>query len=157
MKKYLILFLIFCLLLTVFTGCGRKQSLSRYTTVMHRDIPIALNAPAAPILAALGAPFGYGESKSGVYHGVEKTYEFTGLRVKTFQSGDEERILGVMITGSSMQTPDGIAIGDPASRVAECFGADAIQNDCCVVSRSQERMVVLLEHNVVTAIQYTLA
>ena len=153
MKKYLILFLIFCLLLTAFTGCGRKQSLSRYTTVMHRDIPIALNAPAAPILAALGAPFGYGESKSGVYHGVEKTYEFTGLRVKTFQSGDEERILGVMITGSSMQTPDGIAIGDPASRV----GADAIQNDCCVVSRSQERMVVLLEHNVVTAIQYTLA
>ena len=149
MKKYLILFLIFCLLLTAFTGCGRKQSLSRYTTVMHRDIPIALNAPAAPILAALGAPFGYGESKSGVYHGVEKTYEFTGLRVKTFQSGDEERILGVMITGSS--------IGDPASRVAECFGADAIQNDCCVVSRSQERMVVLLEHNVVTAIQYTLA
>ena len=98
MKKYLILFLIFCLLLTAFTGCGRTQSLSRYTTVMHRDIPIALNAPAAPILAALGAPFGYGESKSGVYRGVEKTYEFTGLRVKTFQSGDEERILGVMIT-----------------------------------------------------------
>lgn len=157
MKKYLILFLIFCLLLTALSGCGRVQSLSRYTTVMHRDIPIALNAPAAPILAALGAPFGYGESKSGVYAGVEKTYEFSGLRVKTFQSGDEERILGVMITDKAMQTPDGISIGDPASRVMECFGADAIQDNCCVVSRKQERMVVLLEHNVVTAIQYTLA
>lgn len=156
MKKYLILFLIFCLLLTAFSGCGRKQSLSRYTTVMHRDIPIALNAPAAPILAALGAPFGYGESKSGVHNGVEKTYEFSGLRVKTFQSGDEERVLGIMITDNSMQTPEGIAIGDPVSRVAECFGADSIQNDCCVVSRRQEQMVVLLDHNVVTAIQYTL-
>lgn len=56
MKKYLILFLIFCLLLTVFTGCGRTQSLSRYTTVMHRDIPIALNARLRPSWRHWGLP-----------------------------------------------------------------------------------------------------
>lgn len=153
MKKYLMMLMLFALLLA---GCGKKQTMSRYTTVMRQDIPIALNAPAEPVLKALGAPFGYGESKSGVYAGVEKTYAFSGLRVKTFQSSDGERILGVMITDSAMQIPDGIAVGDPASRVTERFGADAIENNCCVVNRSREQMVVLLEHNVVTAIQYTL-
>lgn len=153
MKKYLVLMLIFCLTLT---GCGRQQSMSRYTTVMHQNVAIALGAPAGPVLAALGAPFGYGESKSGVYAGVEKTYAFSGLRLKTFQSEDGERILGLMITDKSMRTPEGIAIGDPVSRVAECFGAEAIQNDCCVVSRRQEQMIVLLEHGAVSAIQYTL-
>lgn len=153
MKKYLILLLIFCLTLA---GCGREQSVRQYTTVVHQNVAIALGAPAGPILAALGTPFGYGESKSGVYAGVEKTYAFSGLRVKTYQSGDGERILGLMITDKTMKTPEGISIGDPASRVAECFGAEAIQDDCCVVSRQQVQLVVILEHGAVSAIQYTL-
>lgn len=153
MKKLFLALLAFCLTLT---GCGRQQTRSGFTTVTRQGVAISLNAPAGPVLAALGAPFGYGESKSGVYAGVEKTYQFTGLRLKTFQSQDGERILGVMITDSGMQTPDGLSIGDPAARVRECFGNDAIQNNCCIVSRPQEQMIVLLEHDVVTAIQYTM-
>ncbi len=153
MKKYLIPMLIFCLMLT---GCSKGAAHSGYTSVLRQNVEIALNAPAGPILAALGAPFGYGESKSGVYSGVEKTYQFSGLRLKTFESQDGERILGMMITDSGMQTPEGIAVGDTAEQVRSCFGEDAIENNCCIVSRRQEQMVVLLEHDVVTAIQYTL-
>ena len=153
MKKLFLALLAFCLTLT---GCGRQQARAGFTTVMRQDVAISLNAPAGPVLAALGAPFGYGESKSGVYAGVEKTYQFTGLRLKTFQSQDGERILGMMITAAGTQTPEGICVGDSAARVRECFGEDAIRDNCCVVSRSQEQLTVLLEHDVVTAIQYTL-
>lgn len=153
MKKYLILLLSVCLSLT---GCGKRLSQTGYTTLVCADVSIALNAPAGPVLAALGAPFGYGESKSGVYSGVEKTYQFSGLRLKTFQAQDGERILGVMITGRDLTTPDGLAIGDSAEQVRSCFGQDCIQDNCCIINRNQEQMVVLLENNFVTAIQYTL-
>ncbi len=153
MKKYVILLMIFCLSLT---GCGKRLSQWDYTTLICADVSIALNAPAAPVLAALGAPFGYGESKSGVYSGVEKTYQFSGLRLKTFQSQDGERILGVMITDKALTTPDGLSIGDSAEQVRSCFGPDCIRDNCCIVNRSREQMVVLLENNFVTAIQYTL-
>ena len=61
-----------------------------------------------------------------------------------------------MITEGGHQTPEGISIGDSVARVRECFGSDAIQSGCCTVSREGEKMVVMLENNVVTAIQYTL-
>lgn len=153
MKKYWIPLLIFCLLLT---GCSQGGLRTSFTSVQRQDVEISLNAPAGPILAALGAPFGYGESKSGVYAGVEKTYQFSGLRLKTFESQDGERIMGMMITDRAMQTPEGIAVGDTAAQVRSHFGENAIENNCCVISRRQEQMVLLLEHDIVTAIQYTL-
>lgn len=153
MKKYLVLLLIVCLSLS---GCGKRLSQSNYTTVLCADVSIGLNALADPVLAALGAPFGYGESKSGVYSGVEKTYQFSGLRLKTFQSQDGERISGVMITDKNLATPDGLCIGDSAEQVRSRFGENCIQDNCCIINRSREQMVVLLENNFVTAIQYTL-
>lgn len=153
MKKYFVLLMIVCLCLT---GCGKRLSQTGYTTLLCADVSIALNAPAAPVLAALGAPFGYGESKSGVYSGVEKTYQFSGLRLKTFQAQDGERILGMMITDKNLTTPDGLAVGDTAQQVRSCFGENCIQDNCCIINRDQEQMIVLLENNFVTAIQYTL-
>ena len=137
------------------SGMGREfvRQLSGYVSVDE----IWAVARREAVLEALGAPFGYGESLSGSHAGVEKTYRFQGLNLRTYPGQDGERILGVMITDSSLQTPEGICVGDSASRVRERFGNDAIQSGCCTVSRDGEIMVVLLEHNVVTAIQYCLA
>lgn len=151
--KYILFTLILCLLLT---GCGRQPVQTAHFSVSRADTCITLDAPAEPVLAALGAPFGYGESLAPGRAGVEKTYRFQGLKLRTYPGQDGERILGVLITDGSMGTPEGIRVGDSASRVRECFGQDAIQSGCCTVSREGEQMVVLLEHNVVTAIQYTL-
>ena len=149
--KRLSLVLILCALLS---GCGEIPQ--PCFCVNRGDISITLDAPAEPVLSALGAPFGYGERKSSRGRGVEKIYRFSGLRLVTYESRDGERILGVLITDGSMGTPEGIRVGDSASRVRERLGQDAIQSGCCTVSREGEQMMVLLEHNVVTAIQYTL-
>lgn len=151
--KYFLFTIFLCLLLT---GCAQKQVQTEHFSVSRDQTQITLDAPAEPVLKALGAPFGYGEYRSGAHSGVEKTYRFQGLNLRTYSGQDGERILGVMITEEGHQTPEGISIGDSAARVRECFGSDAIQSGCCTVSRGGEKMVVMLEHNIVTAIQYTL-
>ena len=151
--KYFLFTIFLCLLLT---GCAQKQVQTEHFSVSRDQTQITLDAPAEPVLKALGAPFGYGEYRSGTHSGVEKTYRFQGLNLRTYSGQDGERILGVMITEEGHQTPEGISIGDSAARVRERFGSDAIQSGCCTVSRGGEKMVVMLEHNIVTAIQYTL-
>ena len=151
--KTVCLILMLCLLLS---GCGKTPEPTVYSSVQGTRTEITLDAPAEPVLTALGAPFGYGERKSADYRGVEKTYRFSGLDVRTYQSQDGERILGVMITGSSFQTPGGIAIGDSAARVRECFGENAIQGNTCTVQTASEKMVLRLENNLVASIEYSL-
>lgn len=151
--KYFLFTIFLCLLLT---GCAQKQVQTEHFSVSRDQTQITLDAPAEPVLKALGAPFGYGEYRSGAHSGVEKTYRFQGLNLRTYSGQDGERILGVMITEEGHHTPEGISIGDSAARVRERFGSDAIQSGCCTVSRGGEKMVVMLEHNIVTAIQYTL-
>lgn len=151
--KYCLLILLLCLLLS---GCGKGTEPAVYSSVLGSKTEITLDAPAEPVLAALGTPFGYGERKSAAHRGVEKTYRFSGLDVRTYESRDGERILGVMITGGGFHTPEGITVGDTAARVRECFGPESIREGCCTVCRTGEQMVLTLENNVVTAITYSL-
>ena len=151
--KTVCLILMLCLLLS---GCGKRAEPMVYSSVQGTRTEITLDAPAEPVLTALGAPFGYGERKSADYRGVEKTYRFSGLDVRTYLSQDGERILGVNITGSDFRTPEGIAVGDSAAQVRSCFGENAIQGNTCTIQTASEKMVLLLENNLVASIQYSL-
>ena len=87
---------------------------------------------------------------------MEKTYRFTGLDVRTYQGKDGERILNLLITDDSLETPQGISVGDTAAQVRACFGQDAIQGNRCTIQTASEKMVLLLENNLVASIQYSL-
>ena len=151
--KIMLLVMLLCLVLC---GCGRQQVPATHFSVTRQETVIALDAPAEPVLAALGAPFGYGEQRAADGKGVEKTYRFPGLDVRTYQGKDGERILDLTITDSGLETPQGISVGDTAARVRECFGENAIQGSTCTVETASEKMVLLLEHNLVASIQYSL-
>lgn len=151
--KTMFLLVLLCLVLC---GCGKQEIPTAHFSVTREKTVIALDAPAEPVLAALGAPFGYGEQRAASRKGVEKTYRFPGLDVRTYQSSDGERILDLTITDSSLETPQGISVGDTAAQVRSCFGENAIQGNTCTVQTASERMVLLLEHNLVASIQYSL-
>lgn len=151
--KTMCLLILLCLVLC---GCGKQAPSTTHFSVTRQETVIALDAPAAPVLAALGAPFGYGEQRAAARKGVEKTYRFPGLDVRTYQSSDGERILDLTITDRTMETPQGISVGDTAAQVRSCFGENAIQGNTCTVQTASEKMVLLLENNLVASIQYSL-
>lgn len=151
--KTTLMLLLLCLMLC---GCGKQEVPTTHFSVTRQETVIALDAPAAPVLEALGAPFGYGEQRGTSRKGVEKTYRFSGLDVRTYQGRDGERILDLTITDSGLETPQGICVGDTASKVRQCFGEDSIQGNRCTVQTDSERMVLLLENNRVASIQYSL-
>lgn len=136
------------------SGCGEVPQ--PCFCVKRGDISITLDAPAEPVLSALGVPFGYGERKSSRGSGVERTYRFSGLRLVTYEGRDGERILGVTITAGGQRTPEGIAVGDSAAQVRQCFGPQAIREDRCTLRRPHEQMEVRLQNNVVASIAYSL-
>ena len=148
--------LVLVLLCLLLSGCGKQEAPAAHFSVTRAQTVIALDAPAAPVLEALGAPFGYGEQRGTSRKGVEKTYRFTGLDVRTYQGKDGERILNLLITDDSLETPQGISVGDTAAQVRACFGQDAIQGNRCTIQTASEKMVLLLENNLVASIQYSL-
>ena len=151
--KTMLTLVFLCLLLC---GCGKQEIPTTHFSVTRAQTVIALDAPAAPVLEALGAPFGYGEQRGTSRKGVEKTYRFSGLDVRTYQGKDGERILDLTITDSGLETPQGISVGDTAAQVRSCFGENAIQGNTCTIQTASEKMVLLLEHNLVASIQYSL-
>lgn len=151
--KTMLTLVFLCLLLC---GCGKQEIPTTHFSVTRAQTIIALDAPAAPVLEALGAPFGYGEQRGTSRKGVEKTYRFSGLDVRTYQGKDGERILNLLITDDSLETPQGISVGDTAAQVRQCFGQDAIQGNRCTIQTASEKMVLLLENNLVASIQYSL-
>ncbi len=151
--KAILMLLMLCLLLS---GCGKTPEPTVHFSVSRGETEITLDAPAEPVLAALGTPFGYGEQRCKNNPGVEKIYRFSGLSLQTYPGEDGERIMGVQITDGSHRTPEGISIGDTAARVRECFGENAIQGNTCTVQTASEKMVLQLENNLVASIQYSL-
>ena len=145
-------YVLFAILLSfLLSGCGERVEPVTHFSIQHEQTRIALDDPAAPVLATLGAPFGYGEQRGGQGKGVEKTYRFTGLELRTYQGEDGERILDLIITGRGQETPEGIRVGDSAAQVRSCFGEDAIRDSRCVIQKGREQMVVQLEGNQVSS------
>lgn len=156
MKLKIIIAALLALLLTGCAQSGEPITLSHFT-VQREQTEISLDALATPILEALGAPFGYTERCPNPRFGVERTYRFAGLNLQTYQAEDGDRVRGILLTDESMQTEEGITVGSTAEEVRACYGQDAIQDNCCIVTRSTETMTLLLQNNVVTVIQYALA
>lgn len=154
-KKFLAMILLAGLLLA---GCGRRQVsfAGPHFTALREGLEIRLDAPAAPVLEALGAPFGYAETRSNLGTGVEKTYHFPDMNLVTYPGNDGDRILSVQITGADTQTTDGFTVGSTAEQLRACYGENAVRDNRCILSKGKEAVVMQLKNNVVTSIQYSL-
>lgn len=76
------------------------------------------------VIEALGDEYVYKESVSCIRPGMEKTYEFDGLVIRTLPDGDRDVVCLYRITGCDFTTPRGVGAGTPEDDAKNAYPSD---------------------------------
>ncbi|HIT34703.1 MAG TPA: hypothetical protein IAC31_08800 [Candidatus Faecousia intestinigallinarum] len=121
----------------------------------YNGATIAINAPAAPILEALGEPKSYTEEASCAFDGLDKTYYFGSFYMNTYPGEDQDYVFGFWFADDSVSTQEGIYIGATQAEVEEAYGADSYNgSNAYIVTKGETKLTVILTDGLVSSIQY---
>ncbi len=138
------------------TGGGDAPQTEGFTFT-YNGTEIAMHAPAAPILEALGEPLNYTEQASCAFEGLDKTYYFGSFYLETYPMGDEDYVYGFWFADDSVTTQEGIYIGAAQADVEKAYGADSFNgSNAYIVTKGDTMLTVILENGVVSSIQYAI-
>lgn len=121
---------------------------------VYQGTTIAVNAPAEPILAALGEPKSYTEETSCAFDGLDKTYFYGSFYLQTYPAEDGERVFCLWLVDDAVSTPEGIYIGSTEQQVKDAYGEDSLDGTTCVVTRGDCKLTLILTDGAVSSIQY---
>lgn len=169
MKK-LIAILLTVAMLACFAGCqptqttedpgsqtGNAEPKQDSFTFTYKGTKIALHAPAADIVAALGEPLKYSESTSCAFEGLDKSYDYGSFYLETYPIGDKDYIYGWWFVDDLVETDEGICIGASQAAVETAYGAENYNGtNAFQVKKGSGMLTVILENGVVTSIQYAI-
>ena len=161
MRKISVLLVIIAMALTL-AGCGGESSDSASgaddaLVFTYDGTEIALDADAEGIISALGEPKNYTEEPSCAFEGLDKTYYYGGFYMTTYPSDNGDRVYSIWFADDSVQTADGIKIGDSQEKVEECYGADSASGESAYTLTSGEgRLTVIVEDGAVSSVSYEL-
>lgn len=143
--------IIYLLLMLLLTGCGaREEAPAAHLFATYGELSITLDDSAQEILQLLGSPLNYSETASCAFPGIEKTYQYRGICLVTYDAEDEERILGFWFTDSMGITAEGIAIGDSEEAAKQIYGEALTQTS------GEEKLRLIVTDGVVSSIQYSI-
>ena len=118
-------------------------------------VDIAMNAPVADILTALGEPKSYTERPSCAFEGLDKTYFFGSFYLETYPGADGDYVHCVWLVDDSVATAEGIYIGSSQQDVESAYGAEHFDgSNSYVMEQGDSTLTVILENGVVSSIQY---
>ena len=157
MKKILISILlaamVFCLV-----ACQENNNLQNQEksyTFVSGTTKIAIDADAAPILAALGAWRDYAESASCAFEGLDKVYTYAGFELQTYPMGEKDFVYMIILQDDTVATEQGIRIGDTKDAVLAAYGTPDKQTDTALTYNGTGMYLqFILRDGAVTSIQY---
>ena len=170
MKKAL---LIFSLLLTfTFIGCNKDEeefipsnnfgiSSSEEETqegfsFLYKDTEISVGTDMAPVLSALGEPTSYFESNSCAFQGLDKVYTYGSVIIRTYPQDGDDYILSVELKDDSIQTPEGVSIGNTLEFAESVYGKPDEKNGGSLVYKKGNSVLSFIAKNdEISAITYT--
>lgn len=156
MKKRFLCAILACIL--CLAGCAQEETpQDRGLYFTYNGTDIALNAPAQPILEALGTPKAKTEEPSCAFDGLDITYSYDGFNLQTYPMDGGEFIYGFWFTDSTVSNPEGISIGSGEAAVVKAYGEESRSGDnVFVVMKDGGRLTILLTDGRVSSIQYAI-
>ena len=153
MKKFIGIVMIAALLVTGLAACGSSGGANETTAASGGNAPaqetttaaaptenagsssegysftyngtkIQMHAEASAITDALGEPKECTEAASCVFEGMDKTYFYGSFYLVTYPKDDKEYVYQLWFTDDTVETEEGICIGDSVDKVKEAYGVD---------------------------------
>ena len=140
------------------TAESTTASASSYSGYVFESgsVSIQMDAEAAPYLEQLGEEESYYEASSCAFGDLDKVYTYNGFELDTYQVDGVDYVSAVILLDDTVTTPEGLSIGDSADKVTELYGAATTSDDTQIVYEKEDmKLIILLQDEVVTSIQYT--
>ena len=164
MKKIIAMLLAMAMLLC-FAACqsnetetpGSKEPVQDSFTFTYKGTKIALHAPAADVVAALGEPKTYSESTSCAFEGLDKSYGYGSFYLETYPIGDKDYVYGWYFVDEMVENDEGICIGSSKADVEAAYGAESYNGtNAFEVTKGSGKLTIILENDVVSSVQYVI-
>lgn len=118
-------------------------------------VKIAINAKAADIVKKLGDPLSKYEATSCAFGDLDITYTYADFELITYQLKGVDYISQVTLLDDNVATPEGVAIGDAASKVQDTYGKpDSEDNGSYLYKKGDMKLLFVIEDDMVSSIQY---
>ena len=117
---------------------------------------VAVNAPMAPLVDALGEPGDYFESESCAFQGLDKVYTYGSVVIRTYPQDGTDYVLSVQLRDDTVSTGEGVYIGQTRDDVVAAYGETADETDAALRYVDGDcTLTFLLADGAVTDITYT--
>lgn len=134
---------------------GAASSNAEEYKFTYNGTEIAMKAPVAPILEALGEAKSYNEEASCAFEGLDKSYFYGSFYLYTYPQGEEDFVNMVELVDDTVKTEEGISIGDSKEKVEEAYGADSYNGiNAYVASAGEMTLTIIMDNDKVSSIQY---
>jgi len=140
MRKKIIASLIFALAIALFSGCAEKKTTStkdyklQNGEVCINDIVFSIRTSFDKIKDDLGEPVKYQESKSCLYDGFDKIYQYSDLIISTYPLEKKEYISSIILLNENKTITYNcnVKIGDSMNDVkTKLKGKELITSSTC--------------------------
>ena len=115
---------------------------------------IFMNAPAAPVLSALGEAKSSYEAPSCAFDGMDVVYSYPGFDLLTFSNGGDAIVSGVVLRDDTVTTVEGLFIGSDTAAVENTYGKVEDGANNIRVQKGNCELLVILTDGAVSSIQY---
>lgn len=123
----------------------------------YKGTKIALHAPAADVIAALGEPKTYSESTSCAFEGLDKSYGYGSFYLETYPIGDKDYVYGWYFVDDMVENNEGICIGSSKADVEAAYGAENYNGtNAFQIKKGSGMLTIILENDVVSSVQYVI-
>lgn len=160
-KKIIVIGMMLCLALS---ACSNKdkseneknteQDNANQTKVACGQISVELDEDFESCRESLGEPKAYYESKSCLYDGYDKTYEYDDLIIITYPINGKEKIASITVLSEEVDHSLSISIGDSLDKIKSEYYEEKLDiTDSCCIYEDGFGIAFYMEDDVVVEIE----